>query len=251
MSSGTNLVSCIIPVFNGERYLAEALESVLAQTYKPIEAIVVDDGSTDGTRDIVIRYGRRVRYFWQANAGPAAAFNKGVQKATGDFLAFLAADDLWHPEKLERQMECFGSQPEAGACITYLKNFWVREVAEEEKRLEGHRLAQPMPGYTSVTLLVRREVMDRVGYFDARLQHGNDLDWFMRASEAGVKLELLSDVLVFRRLHPGNRSRQLASDSHQTFLRVLKASLDRRRHNDLARPAAYQFPARPPRKREG
>jgi glycosyltransferase involved in cell wall biosynthesis len=90
------LVSCIVPVFNGERYLREALDSILAQTYGPIEIIVADDGSTDETAALVADYGDQMRYLFQPNAGTAAACNLGITAAQGDFVAFLAADDLWH-----------------------------------------------------------------------------------------------------------------------------------------------------------
>ena len=93
------LISCIVPVFNGERYLGEALDSILAQTYRPLEIIVSDDGSTDGTAAVVASYGECVKYLWQVNAGEAAARNLGSSAAGGHFLAFLDADDLWHPEK--------------------------------------------------------------------------------------------------------------------------------------------------------
>src|SRR3954451_22735593 len=87
------LVSCIVPVFNGERYLREALQSILAQSYRPIEVVVVDDGSTDRSPVVVAGFGREVRYLRQENAGPAAARNHGVQEARGELLAFLDADD--------------------------------------------------------------------------------------------------------------------------------------------------------------
>ena len=98
------LISCVIPVFNGERYLGEALESVLAQSYQPLEVIVVDDGSTDETAEVARRYGERVRYVWQPNAGETAARNLGLTAAHGEFIAFLDADDVWDSEKLERQI---------------------------------------------------------------------------------------------------------------------------------------------------
>ena len=96
------LISCIVPVFNGELYLAEALESILKQSYRPLEIIVADDGSTDGTEAIVARFGTQVRYLYQPNSGPATARNLGLGAVRGEFVGFLDADDLWHPEKLER-----------------------------------------------------------------------------------------------------------------------------------------------------
>src|SRR5262245_20840904 len=101
-----SLISCIVPVFNGERYLGEAIESILKQSYRPIEIIIADDGSTDDTVTVAARYGTQIRYLRQSNAGPAAARNLGLSVAAGEFVAFLDADDIWHPEKLARQMAC-------------------------------------------------------------------------------------------------------------------------------------------------
>src|SRR5262249_17267514 len=128
-----SLVSCIVPVFNGERYLGETLDSILAQTYRPREIIVVDDGSTDGTAAVVAAYGKRVTSVWQANAGEMAARNRGLTRARGEFIAFLDADDLWHPEKLARQIARFQERPEIDLSFTRFQNFWVSELATEER----------------------------------------------------------------------------------------------------------------------
>jgi len=98
------LISVIIPVYNGERYLAEAIESALAQTWEPVEIIIVDDGSTDGSADVASRFASSVKYDLQPHAGPGAARNRGARLARGDYLAFLDADDLWLKEKLKLQM---------------------------------------------------------------------------------------------------------------------------------------------------
>jgi glycosyltransferase involved in cell wall biosynthesis len=237
------LVSCIIPVFNGERYLDETIGSVLAQTYAPTEPIVVDDGSTDGTRNLVQVYGERVRYLHQTNAGHAAARNRGLVAATGKFVAFLDADDLWHREKLERQMTRFRARPELDVCVTYVSNFWSPDVGETDPASDDPDVTRPVPGYRSVTLLARMRAFDTVGPFDPALRHGNDTDWFLRAAECGIVMELLSDVLVHRRLHAENRSRRLAAASQREYLHIIKASLDRRRRGSdtVARP--YAFPA--------
>ncbi len=138
------LISCVIPVFNGERYLGEALESVLAQSYQPLEVIVVDDGSTDGTAEVARRYGERVRYVWQPNAGETAARNLGLTAAQGEFIAFLDADDVWHSEKLERQIARFQERPEIDLCFTQIQHFWMPELTEEKKCFQDHPLSQPL-----------------------------------------------------------------------------------------------------------
>lgn len=241
-----SLISCIVPVLNGERYLRECIDSILAQAHRPLETIIADDGSTDGTAAIAAAYGDRVRYLWQPNAGPAAACNLGLGAAQGEFIGFLAADDLWHPDKLARQMARFAVRRELDLCLTHLKNFWMPEMQDEARRFEHERLARPMPGYTCVTLLARRALFDRVGPFNATLQHGFDFEWFLRASEHGAVMELVPDVLVYRRLHKENRSRRLASNSRDTFLDLVKHSLDRRRRLHGPRPPAYRFPGAPP-----
>jgi glycosyltransferase involved in cell wall biosynthesis len=221
-------ISCIIPVFNGEKYLSEAIESILKQTYPFLEIIVVDDGSTDGTATVVSSYRSRIRYVRQSNAGPAMARNLGLSAARGDYLAFLDADDLWHPAKLERQVACFQHRCELELCVTHVQNFWVPELKDEADRFRNHRLTRPLPGYVTQTLLARRALFERVGPFNVALRHGDAQDWFLRAAEEGAVMKLLPDVLVYRRLHHGNFSREVSA-AHDDHLLIIKASLDRRR----------------------
>lgn len=223
------LVSCIVPVFNGAAYLQEALTSIRAQTYRSLEILVVDDGSTDETAAIARGFDDAVRYLHQANTGPAAARNLGIASARGDFIAFLDADDLWHGEKLARQMARFEGEPALDVCLTHVQNFWTDELREEADRLRGHFRAQPLPGYSSVALLARRAVFERVGRYDAALRHGADADWFARAEEQGAAIAVLADVLVYRRVHPDNRSRVWSDRSQEEILRVMRSIVQRRR----------------------
>jgi len=165
-------ISCIVPVFNGERYLKEALDSIRVQTYRPLEIIVADDGSTDGTTAIVAGYGEEVLSLFQPNAGPAAARNLGLSAAQGEFVAFLDHDDLWHPEKLARQMARFRGRPELDLCVTHARNFWIPELEQEAARYQDHRRAEAVPGYYASSLLARRGLFDTVGRYDTTLAHG-------------------------------------------------------------------------------
>jgi glycosyltransferase involved in cell wall biosynthesis len=223
------LISCIVPVYNGERYLREALDSIFAQTYRPLEVIIADDGSTDDTAAIASSYGDRVRYLLQPNAGTAAACNLGLTAAQGDFVAFLAADDLWHPEKLSLQISRFETRPDLDFCVAYVQNFWIPELKHESERFQYHRIAQPLPGYVPQALLARRALFENVGNFNAALRHADSTDWFLRASDHGAVVELLADVLVYRRLHASNLSRRMASASRHEYVELVKATLDRRR----------------------
>jgi len=241
------LISCVVPVFNGERYLKEALDTILAQTYRPLEIIVADDGSTDGTAAVVAGYGASVRYLSQPNAGPAAARNLGLGTTRGAFVAFLDADDLWHPEKLARQMTRFAARPDLDLGVTHACNFWIPELRERAARYRDHpRMAGSLPGYSPVTLLARRTVFDAVGGFDVTLPVGEDTDWFLRAAEHAAVMELLPDVLVYRRLHHTNmgwRALPRNSREREVFVRVIKASLDRRRRLDAGTIRPYPFSA--------
>jgi glycosyltransferase involved in cell wall biosynthesis len=248
-----NLISCIVPVFNGERYLQETLESIFQQTYRPIEVIVADDGSTDGTAVVVAGSGNQIHYLWQPNAGAPAARNLGLRAARGDFIAFLDADDLWHSTKLARQMARFEARPGLDLCVTHLQNFWVPELHAEEVRFRNHRFTQPLPGYVTQTLVARRALFERVGHFNATLRVGDVTDWFLRATEQGAVMELLTDVLVNRRLHESNLSvetgtRRMTPLMQDSLLQVVKASLDRRRGQDNAAPPPQQDPSSDPRK---
>ncbi len=227
------LVSCIVPVFNGERYLAEALDSILAQTRRPLEVIVVDDGSTDGSAAVVAKYGAEVSYIHQANAGPAAARNRGLDAARGEFLAFLDADDLWHKDKLVRQMARFEARPELELCSAHMENFWSPEVKREEDRLSDGGLAKTQPGVTQA-IVARRALFDRIGPFDTALMHRDTMEWLSRAVDAGAVMETLPDILVFRRIHLDNMSRRRGHDDRDELLRSVKATLDRRRGRSKA-----------------
>ena len=231
------LISCIVPVFNGARYLRDALDSILAQTYRSIEVIVANDGSTDATPEVAESYGKRIRYLRQDNAGAPTARNLGVSMAQGEFIAFLDADDVWHPAKLKRELARFTERPELDLSVTQLQNFWIAELADEAVRLKHHRLAQPLPGYVTTTMLARRAVFEAVGPFAPDFRWGDDTDWFLRATECSVLMELLPEVLVYRRIHGHNISMErgggrMTHQMYDTLLEVLKLSLERRQRRE-------------------
>ena len=223
------LVSCIVPCFNGERFLDECLASILAQTHRRLEIIVVDDGSTDRSAAIARRHGGRVRYHHQENRGPAAACNAGIDLATGDFIAFLEQDDLWLPDKTERQLAAFAADPALAYCVGHVQNFWIPALAAEAERHRDAPVMQPVPGYVVQTLMARPAAFARAGRFDAALRFAAATDWFVRAAECNVPGRLLPEVLTRRRLHEDNVRRRHRAESRDQFLTVVKAMLDRRR----------------------
>ena len=236
------VISCIVPVFNGERYVQQALESIHQQTYRPLEIIVINDGSTDNTKEVVNNLEFSVQYVEQFNSGPAAARNHGVSLAKGDFVAFLDADDLWHQEKLSKQMTQFQAKPELAVCVTHLNHFEDSKFGRKDILYQGQRRLYNIHGYVTQTLLTRRTTFEKVGIFDHTLRHGDANDWFMRVADCGLFVELLQEVLVYRRIHSTNFRCQGVSANLDEHLKIIKASLDRRRQLDGGSPRPYQFP---------
>jgi len=234
------VVSCIVPVFNGERYVREALESIHNQTYRPLEIIVVDDGSTDNTKKVVTNLEFPIQYVEQFNSGPAVTRNHGINLAKGDFVAFLDADDLWHQEKLSKQMAQFQANPELNVCVTHLNHFQDSKFGRKDILYQGQRRLYDIPGYVTQTLLTRRITFEKVGLFDQNLRYADANDWFIRVADFGVSLEIIPEVLVYRRLHSSNFSLQKESTIHDEHLEIIKASLDRRRRLHQVSPRPYQ-----------
>ena len=232
MTTGT--VSGVVPVHNGERFLAEALESMLGQSLPLLEVIVIDDGSTDGTAEVAASFGDRVRYVHQDNAGPSIARNAGIAIAQGALITFLDADDIWHREKVASQVARFEERPELDYCVTAIQNFWMDEVAEEGERFASHPRGKPMPGYITQTLMVRRRAFDAIGVFDTRLKHVDAADWFLRAREHGAIEEYLPEVLTYRRMHRRNRSREKATTSLDESLEFAWRAMRKARKQDEA-----------------
>lgn len=213
-------VSVTIPVFNGARYLADAIESVRTQHGPTLEVLVVDDGSTDGSAEIVSRLADpRCRLLRQGRQGAAAARNAGVAEATGDLLAFLDADDCWLPGKLHRQVRLLDENPALDMVFGHYQI--VNEAGAPASP------AVPQPGLSLGTMLIRRTRYLDVGPLATDWRIGEFIDWFARAEDAGLRHHMLPDVVLARRVHDANltgRSRAARAD----YARIVRAALARR-----------------------
>lgn len=220
------LVSVIIPVFNGERFLREAVQSVLDQKYSPVEIIMVDDGSTDGTESVARSFPETVCYLHQANQGPAAARNRGIEHARGSLLAFADADDLWPADKLELQLPFVIN--DSGAEIVMGRIQQVRLSRNVDGQTQAEEFAEPAFSVNLGSAVIRKSVFERVGLFDETMRYSEDVDWFMRAREAGVQIVTIDAVTLFYRHHEDNMTRG-KNTTELNVLKALKRSLDRRR----------------------
>jgi GT2 family glycosyltransferase len=208
------LVSAVIPAYNYGRFLPGAIDSVLAQTYRDLECIVVDDGSTDDTARVLEPYRDRVRVVRQPNQGLSAARNTGIQSAQGTYVAFLDADDRWFPEKVARQVALIESDARTGAV-----GCWVQLTSGSGEPIGRKQFAEHVPepidldtqvariavrtfwvGGSGSGAFVRREVFERVGFFDTSLRAAEDWDMWMRIA-AAYPIRNVPEILVAISLH--------------------------------------------------
>ncbi|MFC1849852.1 glycosyltransferase family 2 protein [candidate division CSSED10-310 bacterium] len=221
------LVSVIIPIYNCKNYLGDAVESILAQTYQPVEIIVVDDGSTDGSALVIEQYDE-VRCIQQSHSGAGTARNQGIRTAQGNFLAFLDADDLWNRDKLSLQMDVLLNRDDLDMVFGHIKQFYSPELDGLMKKRIFSFADETLPGYSCGTLLIKRESFLRVGYFDPKWRRGEFIDWLTRARDKGLSSLLLPQVLMKRRLHSSNLGIR-EPQSKIDLTKIIKAKLDRRR----------------------
>jgi len=225
------LISVIVPVCNGDKYLSEALDSVLAQTYKPIEIILVDDGSTDRTSQIVNELQLRhpyIHYHFQENQGLAASRNRGISLARADFIAFIDADDIWEPEKLTSQMNLIEKNQDVEMVSGKVRQFISPEVPESERHKYRFR-TEDMQTNMMTAVLLRKTVFETYGYFNPDLLVGPDMDWVLHAMEKGLKVMPLPELVYYRRLHPQNKGRIRQTENYLNRFRILKGIIDQRR----------------------
>jgi len=230
---GDPLLSVVIPVFDGERFIGAALASVLGQEYEPLEVIVVDDGSHDAT-DAVVRAHPEVTFIRQDRGGPAAARNTGVRASRGELIAFLDADDLMPSGRLARQVEFFRTHPEVD-CVLGRQQFliepgvtvprWMETTPDWMAELpDGTRREQIPP----MSMSVRRHLFDRVGFFDTRFRLAEDVDWLMRVWETPSVVHITDEVVLIRRVHGGNLTYD-TDGLRRAMFAVLRARIDRKR----------------------
>ncbi len=252
MSAATHApqVSVIIPAYNGDRYIVQAVESALAQTFTDLEIIVVDDGSTDETHQVLEPYLDRIRYVYQENAGVAAARNRGIQEAKGEFIAFLDQDDFFFPDKLAAQIALFRQQPSLG-----IVNSGWRIVNHQGEKISDIKAWEYFPKLDLETWVVQmpilpsamifsRQWLELVGGFNSEFDSVDDADLILRLAELGCEAAWLPQVTVAYRQHDQNVSIKRVLKQANLFITLKQRFFDRpdlpQHIRDLENPAFYE-----------
>jgi glycosyltransferase involved in cell wall biosynthesis len=234
-------VSVIMPAYNAASFIRDAVESAIRQTYPNIEIIVVDDGSTDATADVLREYGSRglIRYFHQENSGCGSAKNTGFLHAAGEYIAYLDADDIWYETKVERQLACLKANPDAA--IVFCDEYRIFEEGEPVKA--PPKLKPGEDAYeklltecytTPSTIMLKREVIDSIGPYNVKMAYNEDWEFLLKAG-LRYKIAYLPEYLLTRKLHPGSMTSRHYYNAYY-FLEVcrsLKGLLDKRRESVL------------------
>ncbi len=227
MGTFTPLVSVIIPVYNG-RYITEALNSVISQTYKNIEIIVINDGSADNISEIISSFQTIIKISTENN-GVASARNEGLKICRGDLVSFIDADDTWSDSKIRRQVDFLLKNREYDLIYGRFRNFF-QEGSDPPPIVTREKFLDPDKGklISLGTLMVRKDVFQKTGLFNVDLNTGEDLDWFIKMRESGTRIYFDDQEVMKRRLHSSNLS-YINMSVKPDLLKVLKASLDRKR----------------------
>lgn len=218
------LVSVVMPVFNGEKYINEAVENILNQNYPAIEIIIIDDGSTDETKKLVHELPVDVRYFYQPNEGPSSARNRGIRDVSGKYVAFLDVDDLWPENNLELLVRQLEGNSDLDVARGYAQLFKNTDNNKEEY------IGNPKEGFQDYigAALYKKTVFNKVGLFDPFLKFGEDTDWYNRAREQNLNIKILDEVTLLVRRH-GKNMTEGKTLKELNVLKVFKKTLDRTR----------------------
>lgn len=219
-------VSVILVVKNGERYIQQAIESIMNQNVQPHEILVIDGHSTDATPAIARSFSR-VTWMVQPGQGISEAYNIGIQSATGEYVAFISHDDVWEPDKLQIQFQQFQNDPGLEYCITWF-DYFIDSNSKPSLVFRKELLNSHHVGKFMETLMVKRNVFTRTGFFDTAMATAEDVDWFARAQDAKLQSYLVEKVLLRKRVHDQNTSLNNIQNNAELLL-ALKRSIDRKK----------------------
>jgi glycosyltransferase involved in cell wall biosynthesis len=222
------LVTIIIPVYNREKYVADALNSLLNDDYQPKEIVVVDDGSTDKTAEILSKY-EGINYHYQEHQGVSVARNTGLNLSHGRYITFLDSDDIWMPGRLEYSVNFFQSHPEVdyllGKQETFLEDGFLKPIHIKQSWLDF-----PQESSGTGVLMTKKTCFDKVGFFNTDFRSSEDKEWLLRASEAKLQMARIPLIMVKQRLHGQNISLQENENQMGRVFRIIHDSIKRKQN---------------------
>lgn len=223
----TEKISVVIPFYNSEKYLEEALNSVFRQKTDIYEILLIDDGSEDNSMKVAEKFLPHVTIYRQENSGAAAARNYGVKKSKGDIVAFLDADDIWTDNHLDVLMEPLSANNNIDIVFGKVKIFISPELNNHiSLNLDIYKNVDY--GYLPATCIIRKRVFDGIGYMDTSLELGEFIDWFSKAKDSGIRYVTIPELVTYRRIHTTNQG-MLKKAHYKDYLKVLHASVKRKK----------------------
>lgn len=224
------LASVVIPVYNGERFLGDALESVFDQDYERIEIVVIDDGSQDRTNEIVRGF-PGARYVRQRNQGPAAARNTGIALSSGEVVSFLDADDVMLRHRISSQVSVLLRETSTG-CVLARQRLFTEPGQPMPTGIPRDPVFDDLGGVQPQSAMVRRSVLDGVGRFDPAYRVGEGIEWLSRLRGAAVGIAVVDEVLTLKRVHPGNHD---TKQFEPALLRMIREHIRRESPVEVSR----------------
>jgi glycosyltransferase involved in cell wall biosynthesis len=221
------MVSIIIPGYNAEKYLFEALSSLTGDDFQPREIIVVDDGSTDKSAEIVGEF-NEIKYFYQTNKGVSVARNFGIEHSNADFITFIDADDVWIPGRIQQGLSYFMKNPETDFVLGMSRRF-LDDGFEKPSNMPQEWFDHPQFASNTGVLMARRHCFSKVGGFNPGFKRGEDTEWIQRARDLGLIMERMPVLFLKQRVHEENTEARKTPDV-KNFLKLMRESVQRKKH---------------------
>ncbi|MBL1211076.1 glycosyltransferase family A protein [Geminocystis sp. GBBB08] len=220
-------ISVIIPVYNGERFLAEAIKSIMKQNYQPLEIIVIDDGSTDKTVNVASRFKDITKYIYQENSGVSRARNTGIKMAKGDLITFLDADDLFPSNSLEKYVDFMKKNIDVDIVQGYTQDQWLYKIEDDRLLFESKR--KPHISFNVGSAIWKKSVFEKIGLFNESMSYGEDVDLWVKVNENSMKKVIIERITLFYRRYKSYINYETAR-KNMSLMKVMKQYLDRSRH---------------------
>ncbi|BAQ63086.1 putative glycosyltransferase [Geminocystis sp. NIES-3708] len=217
-------ISVIIPVYNGERFLAEAIKSIIKQNYQPLEIIVIDDGSTDKTVNIASRFKDITKYIYQENSGVSRARNTGIKMAKGDLITFLDADDLFPSNSLEKYVDFIKNNIDVDIIQGYTQDQSLCQIEDDRLLFESER--KPHIFFNVGSAIWKRSVFEKIGLFNESMNYGEDVDLWVKVNENRIKKVIIERITLFYRQYKSSINYETAR-GNMILMKVMKKYLDR------------------------